>query len=118
MIKKWLSAYNLKYPRSIVYMLQASEYKIGAYVEWYKHLKSFHRVEVRKAFVRTSKSALLLVFAWTITFIIFIFVVSLILLHYSQINLLLGIIVLFLFAVFCLWIELIDFLINYLSRHL
>jgi len=35
MIKNWLSRYNLHYPRSLVYMLQASEYKIFDYLTSY-----------------------------------------------------------------------------------
>lgn len=72
MLKKWLSGFNPKYPRYIVYMLQASEYKIGAYLNWYSDIKSFSNVEVRKAFVKTKKSALLLFFAWLITFLNFL----------------------------------------------
>ena len=68
MIKNWLSRYNLRYPRSLVYMLQASEYNIRDYLAWYHKTKNFTRVERRKQFVRTTKSFLLLVIAWTIFF--------------------------------------------------
>ena len=68
MIKNWLSRYNLRYPRSLVYMLQASEYNIRDYLAWYHKTKNFTRVERRKQFVRTAKSFLLLVIAWTIFF--------------------------------------------------
>ncbi len=68
MIKNWLSRYNLRYPRSIVYMLQASEYNISDYFAWYRKTKNFTRIEQRKRFVRTAKGLLLLVIAWGILF--------------------------------------------------
>lgn len=68
MIKNWLSRYNLRYPRSLVYMLQASEYNIRDYLAWYHKTKDFTHVERRKQFVKTAKGLLLLVTAWTILF--------------------------------------------------
>lgn len=68
MIKNWLSRYNLHYPRSLVYMLQASEYNIFDYLAWYHKTQNFSRVERRKQFVKTAKGLLLLVIAWTILF--------------------------------------------------
>src|SRR3989344_8277422 len=76
MIKKWLSAYTTSYPRSIVYMLQASEYKILVYIKWYRHIKNFHTVEIRKHFVKTKKSILLLFVAWIINLCIYVFAFS------------------------------------------
>jgi UDP-N-acetylmuramoyl-tripeptide--D-alanyl-D-alanine ligase len=75
MIKKWLSSYNLNYPRSIVYMLQASEYKIPAYLKWFKRVESFHNIEIRKHFVKTKKSILLLLIAWGMIIITCVFAV-------------------------------------------
>ncbi len=68
MIKNWLSRYNLRYPRSLVYMLQASEYNIRDYLAWYHKTKNFTRVERRKQFVKTAKGLLLLAIAWAILF--------------------------------------------------
>lgn len=68
MIKNWLSRYNLHYPRSLVYMLQASEYNIRDYLAWYHKTRNFTRVERRKQFVKTAKGLLLLVIAWAILF--------------------------------------------------
>ena len=85
MLKKWLSAFNPKYPRYIVYMLQASEYKISSYLKWHSDIKSFKKVEIRKKFVRTKKSALLLFFAWFITFLNFL--TAYILIFYTNSNL-------------------------------
>lgn len=68
MIKNWLSRYNLHYPRSLVYMLQASEYNIFDYLTWYHKTKNFSRVERRKKFVKTAKGLVLLVICWAIVF--------------------------------------------------
>lgn len=70
MIKNWLSRYNLRYPRSIAYMLQASEYNIRDYLLWYRKTKNFACVERRKRFVKTPKGLLLLGIAWVILFFI------------------------------------------------
>lgn len=70
MIRNWLSRYSSRYPRSLVYMLQASEYDIRDYLAWYWKTKDFTRVERRRQFVRTAKSLFLLVVAWIILFLI------------------------------------------------
>ncbi len=64
--QKWLSTYSIKYPRSIVYMLQSSEYKLRGYFAWLVNIKSFKKVEVRKKFVPTKKALLLLSISWLI----------------------------------------------------
>ena len=51
MIKDLLSRYSLRYPRYLVYMLQASEYNIRDYLAWYHKTKNFTRIERRKQFV-------------------------------------------------------------------
>lgn len=66
MIKSWLSRYNLRYPRSLAYMLQASEYNIRDYLDWYHSADDFTRIERRKSFVGTAKGVLLLVAVWLI----------------------------------------------------
>lgn len=68
MINNWLSRYNLHYPRSLVYMLQASEYNIRDYLTWYHKTKDFFHVERRKKFVKTAKGLLLLMIGWAIVF--------------------------------------------------
>ncbi len=64
MIKNFLTRYYLRYPRTLVYMLQASEYNIGDYLRWYEKTKNFSNVERRKHLVKTPKSVLLLIIAW------------------------------------------------------
>lgn len=65
-LKDFLSKYHHHYPRSLVYMLQASEYKLTDYLAWYQQLKDFSRVEYRKRLALTMKSRLLLLAAWLI----------------------------------------------------
>lgn len=62
----FLSRYSYKYPRSLVYMLQASEYNISDFLDWYKQVKNFNKVEKRKTLKKTPKAIGLLVSAWSI----------------------------------------------------
>ncbi|MCX6784377.1 MAG: UDP-N-acetylmuramoyl-tripeptide--D-alanyl-D-alanine ligase [Candidatus Komeilibacteria bacterium] len=65
LIKNWLSRYSSRYPRALVYMLQASEYTVADYLAWYHQTKDFSRVEKRKKLVMTSKAKLLWLATWT-----------------------------------------------------
>ena len=70
MIKNWLSRYTVRYPRSLVYMLQATEYHIRDYVSWYHRTRDFSSVERRKQLVKTPKSLLLLAVAWIVVLLL------------------------------------------------
>lgn len=96
---KWLSAYNIQYPRSIVYMLQASEYKLEGYFKWLKNIKSFKKVEVRKKFVPTKKALLLLVVAWV--FVVTILALAVFFLDSGQYVLMALVVVLLPFVLAC-----------------
>lgn len=61
MIKNWLSRYSPRYPRSLVYMMQASEYVIRDYLAWFHRTQNFTHVERRKRLVKTPKALVLLV---------------------------------------------------------
>ena len=74
MIKRFLSRYSFSYPRTIVYMLQSSEYNIHDYLSWYFKVSDFKKVEVRKKFSKTAKGLLLLVCAWVIIILSFILI--------------------------------------------
>lgn len=63
-MKNWLSRYSARYPRSLVYMLQQSEYIVRDYLSWYHRTKDFAHVERRRQFVKTPKALTLLVTAW------------------------------------------------------
>lgn len=57
--KKFLSQFHYRFVRSIVYMLQSSEYHIGEYLTWLDRVQNFGTVEVRKKLIMTTKSKLL-----------------------------------------------------------
>jgi len=64
--KKFLSQFHPRFVRSIVYMLQSSEYHIGEYLTWLDRVTDFRRVEVRKKLVMTTKSKMLYAKMWGI----------------------------------------------------
>lgn len=64
----FLSRYHPKYVRSLVYMMQASEYQVFDYLSWYGRTSDFLHVEKRKKLVMTPKATLFLLIA---TFLVF-----------------------------------------------
>lgn len=64
MMKKLLSRYRPRYVRSLVYMLQASEYDVREYLAWLGRVEDFSAVEKRKQLVKTPKAFALLTLAW------------------------------------------------------
>lgn len=68
MMRRWISSWNFRYPRTLVYMLQATEYDVGAYLAWHRRISDFRQVERRGRLVRTHKALLLLVGAWLMAF--------------------------------------------------
>lgn len=73
MIKKILPRYSWNYPRALVYMLQASEYNIGDFLDWHHQTGNFNYKDVarRKKLVLTPKAVLLLVIAWVILILLY-----------------------------------------------
>ncbi len=65
-MRRFFSRYTLRYPRSLVYMLQASEYYLGDYFEWYFGVKDFTKVEKVGKLKFTKKATLLYIFAWLV----------------------------------------------------
>jgi UDP-N-acetylmuramoyl-tripeptide--D-alanyl-D-alanine ligase len=61
MIRNFLSRCRPAYIRTLVYMMQASEYYVADYLRWYHHTKDFRVVEHRKRIVYTAKAIVLLV---------------------------------------------------------
>jgi len=57
-----LSLYRLGFAKTIVYMLQASEYNTGAYLKWFWNTDNFDRVMHRKQLVMTRPARFLLAF--------------------------------------------------------
>jgi UDP-N-acetylmuramoyl-tripeptide--D-alanyl-D-alanine ligase len=75
MIRKWFSRYSFNYARSLVYMLQVSEYDIRDFLYWYHRTRDFTQIEKRKKLVLTAKSILLLATSWVIILLMFAIVI-------------------------------------------
>lgn len=76
MMKNFLSRYHPRYVRSLVYMLQASEYDISEYLAWLGRVKDFAAVERRKQLVKTPKALMTLALAWCLALGIFVAAIS------------------------------------------
>lgn len=61
-----LSRYRPRFVRSLVYMLQASEYIPRDFLAWYRRAHDFAHVEKRKSIVWTTKAKVLFVFSWVL----------------------------------------------------
>ncbi len=73
-----LSRYHPRYIRSLVYMLQASEYDIGHFLKWHERVTDFRNVEKRKHVIFTGKALALYAAGWLmIVFICALAVLSL-----------------------------------------
>jgi UDP-N-acetylmuramoyl-tripeptide--D-alanyl-D-alanine ligase len=72
MMKNILSRYAPRYVRSLVYMLQASEYSVHDYLAWYHRSGDFTRIEVRKSLEKTAKAVALWISAWVILVAIYV----------------------------------------------
>jgi UDP-N-acetylmuramyl pentapeptide synthase len=72
-IKDFLSRYRPRYLRSLVYMLQASEYNVGDYLSWFHKVGDFSAVEKRKRLVKTTKAMIVLALAWTLLAVYLVF---------------------------------------------
>lgn len=59
-----LSRYRPRYVRSLVYMLQASEYNVRDYLAWVHRTNDFAHVEKRKQLEKTPKALTLLTLTW------------------------------------------------------
>jgi UDP-N-acetylmuramoyl-tripeptide--D-alanyl-D-alanine ligase len=72
MISNWLSRYKPSYVRSLVYMLQASEYNVADYLDWYYRTSNFSTVEKRKSLKKTPKAIVLLLIGWLIVLLLYL----------------------------------------------
>lgn len=59
-MKRFLSSFSPRYIPTIVYMLQATEYKVSEYRAWLKRVKDFRAVNRRRRLDYTAKAKLLL----------------------------------------------------------
>lgn len=93
-MKNIASRYRLCYVRSLVYMLQASEYNINDYFAWLYRTKDFSSVEKRKYLVKSPKAILLLVVGWGFLSVITVFALWVALLISTTYGYILGTIIL------------------------
>lgn len=73
-MKDFLTRYSLNYVRSLVYMLQASEYHVGDFLDWFWRTRDFLHVEVRKTLVKTPKAVAFLFFGYSTLAVLYVFV--------------------------------------------
>ena len=59
-MKNFLTRYRPRYIRSLVYMMQASEYNAGDFLRWFRRTRDFLGVEERKTLVLTPKALIFL----------------------------------------------------------
>ncbi|MDB5176284.1 MAG: hypothetical protein JWM81_1142 [Candidatus Saccharibacteria bacterium] len=59
-IRGFLSLYSLRYPATIVYMLQSTEYNTAAYLKWYWRTKDYSTITYRRSLDYTRPARLLL----------------------------------------------------------
>jgi UDP-N-acetylmuramyl pentapeptide synthase len=60
MISAIVSLYGLRYPTTLVYMLQSTEYQVGPYLAWYWRTQNFSKVAHRRTLERTRRARLML----------------------------------------------------------
>lgn len=75
-MKYFLTRYSAQYPRALVYMLQASEYKASEYLRWFHRTENFNAVMKRQTLVMTAKARLLLLSVWAIWLVMAIAIVA------------------------------------------
>lgn len=63
-MRRFFSRYRPRYIRSLVYMLQASEYDVREYLSWLGRVDDFSSVEKRKHLEKTPKALALLALSW------------------------------------------------------
>lgn len=65
-MNKILSRYSPKYPSTLIYMLQSTEYKIDDYLNWLNRINDFSKVSKRRKLDKTPKAKILLALLWAI----------------------------------------------------
>lgn len=64
MMRNFLSPYLPSYPRTLVYMLQSTEYQVKPYLQWLARTKDFSHVMQRRTLQKTKATRLLLLALW------------------------------------------------------
>jgi UDP-N-acetylmuramoyl-tripeptide--D-alanyl-D-alanine ligase len=66
-MRRFISRFSREYDRSLLYMLQASEYDLQDYFAWYRRVKDFRTVQKRKRLAWTLKVKALYAAEWVLT---------------------------------------------------
>ena len=61
MIGRILSFFGPSYPKTLVYMLQSTEYEVGPYLKWYWRTNNFKEVAHRRTLDKTRRATLLVI---------------------------------------------------------
>jgi UDP-N-acetylmuramoyl-tripeptide--D-alanyl-D-alanine ligase len=64
MLRGLASLYSWRYPTTLVYMLQSTEYQVMPYLRWYWHTQNFARVAKRRTLDPTLPARMLLLALW------------------------------------------------------
>lgn len=64
LFKKWFSAYRIRFPHSLIYMMQASEYNIQDFISWLMVLSDLSSIENRGKLKKTTKARTLIILLW------------------------------------------------------
>lgn len=75
---KLLSRYSPSYLKALLYMLQASEYRLGDYLRWLHQTDDFRQVMKRGNLDKTAKIKLLALALWLLTLIILVIALALV----------------------------------------
>lgn len=96
MMRSWLTRYHWCYPRSLVYMLQASEYNLLDYLQWYRRTHDFTMIEKRNSLVKNAKATLLLITVWFILLFLYFWAIFLLVSWQSFLGITLFLLIIFL----------------------
>ncbi len=104
MKKQFHSAYSLKYPQIVIYMLQRCEYEIEPFLKWFFRVENFNKISIRGELIKTSKSRFLLGLLNSLIFADILFAAYFISRGFDDSNIflyLLGIVVFILYPLIC-----------------
>jgi len=104
-MKYYWTRFRLHYPRTLVYMLQGSEYRIKNYFTWLNRSDDFRKIVKRRKLDYTKKAGLLLATVWIILSIIYVTVITLIISAIITVNLALAVIAVAMFVISPLFVS-------------
>ncbi len=104
-MKYYWTRFSLKYPNTIIYMLQSSDYRIADYFLWLDRSYDFRKIAKRRKLDLTIKAQLLLLVIRLMIVVIYVLVILLVIQAFVFSDLLILLLALFIFAVSPLFIS-------------